>query len=137
MRVGDLLSGGRWAQRGLHRLSLSVLDGCLFGVQGSLLSASLSQQNWRGNGGLRGSREEWWMSSIRWSSRRLLNQFAQNWRMSRGRSRWMVRFSSLSKLVYSVGSPEEDEVEVEVGGGADIVIHGISHTLQRSARLDR
>jgi len=48
MRVGGLLSGEKSVQRGLHRLSLSVLDECLFVVQRSLIiSASRFPSRWR------------------------------------------------------------------------------------------
>jgi hypothetical protein len=51
--------------------------------------------------------------------------------MSLGRSRWIERFNSLRRLMYSVGNPvcedgdeeEEEEEVVEVGGGGpDIIV---------------
>jgi hypothetical protein len=57
---------------------------------------------------------EWFINSVLWSSRRLLNQFAQNWRTSRGLSRWIVRFRSLRRAVYSAGRLACDEDEAIV-----------------------
>jgi hypothetical protein len=69
-------------------------------------------------GGLRGSipEEEWLRSSFLWSSRRLLNQFAQNWRTSLGLSRWIVLFRSFRRVVYSIGRLCWEGLDIVAGG---------------------
>jgi hypothetical protein len=74
-------------------------------------------------GVLRGSipEDEWWRSSFLWSSRRLLNQFAQNWRTSLGLSRWIVLFRSFRRVAYSVGRPCWEGLDITAGGRRGVV----------------
>ena len=87
--------------------------------------------------GVRGSRVEWFINSVLWSSRRLLNQFAQNWRTSRGLSRWIVRFRSLRRVVYSAGRLACDEDEAIVYRKLCVCDNkGVYHLVNRVDSLD-